>query len=88
MNRLVQVWSARLAVMGNWVSAAISGAATAWRLDNWETFIGQAIALILVLGSYVGAQYLRVWRPRRRGQRAAQLAQQPPPQPTDTAVVA
>lgn len=64
--------------MGTWFSL----------FNNWETFIGQAIALILVLGSYVGAQYLRVWRPRRRGQRAAQLAQQPPPQPTDTAVVA
>jgi high-affinity iron transporter len=62
--------------MGTWFSL----------FNNWETFIGQAIALLLVLGSYVVAQYLRVWRPRRRGQQAAQLAKKPPQQPADTAV--
>jgi high-affinity iron transporter len=55
--------------MGTWFSL----------FNNWETFIGQAIALILVLGSYFAAQYLRVWRPRRRGERAARLAVEPPP---------
>ena len=53
--------------------------------NNWETFIGQAIALLLVLGSYVAAQYLRVWRPRRRGQRAAVRAAHAPEQPADIA---
>jgi high-affinity iron transporter len=54
--------------MGTWFSL----------FNNWETFIGQALALLLVLGSYVGAQYLRVWRPRRRGEQAARLATKPP----------
>ena len=48
---------------------------------NWETFIGQFVALALVVGSYVAAQYLRVWRPRRRGQRTALVAQEPPRSP-------
>jgi high-affinity iron transporter len=54
--------------MGTWFSL----------FNNWETFIGQAIALLLVLGSYVAAQYMRVWRPRRRGQQAARRAEVPP----------
>jgi high-affinity iron transporter len=53
---------------------------------NWETFIGQAIALLLVLGSYVAAQYMRVWRPRKRGQQAALRAEYAPEQPADIAV--
>ena len=48
--------------MGTWFSL----------FNNWETFIGQGIAVALVLGSYVGAQYVRVWRPRRRGLQAAE----------------
>jgi high-affinity iron transporter len=54
--------------MGTWFSL----------FNNWETFIGQAIALLLVLGSYVGAQYWRVWRPRKRGQEVARRAEAPP----------
>jgi hypothetical protein len=42
------------------------------------TAIGQFIALALVLGSYVGAQYMRVWRPRRRGERVARRAEAAP----------
>ena len=56
--------------------------------NNWETFIGQAIALVLVVGSYVLAQYLRVWRPRRRGAQPARLASTLPDQPADIAVAA
>jgi high-affinity iron transporter len=54
--------------MGTWFSL----------FNNWETFIGQFIALMLVLGSYFAAQYIRVWRPRRRGERAARVAEAPP----------
>jgi len=57
--------------MGTWFSL----------FNNWETFVGQAIALLLVLGSYVLAQYVRVWRPRRKGEPTARLALHPPPQP-------
>ncbi|MGD1057619.1 MAG: iron permease [Solirubrobacteraceae bacterium] len=59
--------------MGTWFSL----------FPNWETFAGQLIALALVLGSYVAAQYMRVWRPRRRGQRVAVRSEQPPEQPAD-----
>ncbi len=45
---------------------------------NWETVIAQLLALAIVLGSYVGAQYFRVWRPRRRGEQAARMAETPP----------
>jgi high-affinity iron transporter len=62
--------------MGTWFSL----------FNNWETFIGQAIALLLVLGSYVLAQYFRVWRPRRRGQQAALRAELAPERPADIAV--
>jgi high-affinity iron transporter len=62
--------------MGTWFSL----------FNNWETFIGQAIALTIVLGSYAIAQYLRVWRPRRRGQQVAARAEQPPELPADVAV--
>ena len=50
---------------------------------NWETFAGQFLALALVIGSYLAAQYLRVWRPRKRGQQAAHLATTPPERPAD-----
>jgi high-affinity iron transporter len=59
--------------MGTWFSI----------FPNWETFAGQFIALALVIGSYLGAQYLRVWRPRRRGQQAAHIARTPPERPAD-----
>ena len=53
---------------------------------NWETFAGQFLALTLVIGSYLAAQYLRVWRPRKRGQQAAHLATAPPERPADIAI--
>jgi high-affinity iron transporter len=54
--------------MGTWFSL----------FNNWETFAAQFLALGVVVGSYVAAQYLRVWRPRRRGQQPARFAQRPP----------
>jgi len=45
---------------------------------NLETFAAQALALLAVVGSYFAAQYLRVWRPRRRGEEGARPAQAPP----------
>jgi high-affinity iron transporter len=61
--------------MGTWFSL----------FNNWETFLGQFIALLIVLGSYVAAQYLRVWRPRKRGLQAAQRATAVPSVPADSA---
>jgi high-affinity iron transporter len=46
-----------------------------------ETLVGQIIAVVVVVGSYVLAQYLRVWRPRRTGAAAAHLAAGPPELP-------
>jgi high-affinity iron transporter len=48
---------------------------------NVETFAAQAFAVTVVLGSYAGAQYVRVWRPRRRGEQAARVAERPPSRP-------
>ena len=62
--------------MGTWFSI----------FPNWETFAGQFIALALVIGSYLGAQYLRVWRPRRHGQQAARVASAPPERPAELAI--
>jgi high-affinity iron transporter len=64
--------------MGTWFSL----------FNNWETFIGQGIALVLVVGSYVLAQYLRVWRPRRRGAQPAHLATEAPVDVVDLAEAA
>ena len=61
--------------MGTWFSL----------FSNWETFLGQFLALLLVVGSYVAAEYSRVWRPRRRGERAATLGSEIPDKPADLA---
>lgn len=54
--------------MGTWLSL----------FPNVETLVGQLLALVAVLGSYLAAQYLRVWRPRRRGRAPAHIATVPP----------
>jgi high-affinity iron transporter len=61
----------------------IPGWAGTWfsLFPNVQTLVAQGLALALVLGSYVAAQEVRVWRPRRRGLRAARLADVPPPEP-------
>ena len=38
---------------------------------NAKSLIAQALAAVIVLGSYFGAQYVRRWRPRRRRAMAA-----------------
>jgi high-affinity iron transporter len=45
---------------------------------NVETIVAQVVAVAVVLGSYAAAQYLRVWRPKRRGGVVAEPAQRPP----------
>jgi high-affinity iron transporter len=45
---------------------------------NVQTIVAQVAAVVIVLGSYFTAEYLRVWRPRRRGLRAATAASDPP----------
>jgi high-affinity iron transporter len=57
--------------MGTWFSV----------FGNWQSFAGQFLALLLVVGSYFAAQYLKVWRPRRRGLRAARPATSAPQNP-------
>jgi high-affinity iron transporter len=48
---------------------------------NVETLAAQALAVTAVLGSYLLAQYVRVWRPRRRGLQAATIADRAPERP-------
>jgi high-affinity iron transporter len=48
---------------------------------NVETFVAQFVAVGVVVGSYMLAQYVRVWRPRRRGLREATVPEQPPTAP-------
>ena len=52
---------------------------------NVETIVAQFGAVVLVVGSYLGAQYLRVWRPRRRHERVARFAEEPPERPAGAA---
>jgi high-affinity iron transporter len=74
--------------LAGWIGATpigidIPGWAGQWfsLFPNVETIAAQVSAIAIVLGSYLAAQYLRVWRPRRRGQQAARLAEQPPSAP-------
>jgi high-affinity iron transporter len=45
---------------------------------NVQTLVAQVLAVALVVGSYFGAQYVRVWRPQRKGKVAARIADRPP----------
>jgi high-affinity iron transporter len=45
---------------------------------NWETIGAQLAATVLVIGTYVLAENVRVRRPRRRGERPATIASAPP----------
>ena len=59
---------------------SIPGWAGTWFsiFPNVETIVAQVVSVALVLGSYFGAQYLRVWRPRRRGEEVGRRAEAPP----------
>jgi len=43
-----------------------------------ETLVAQALAAILVIGSYVAARYQKVWSPKRRGEAPAQRPESAP----------
>jgi len=62
------------------IGVHIPGWAGQWfsLFGNLETIVAQLLAVTIVVGSYFAAQYLRVWRPRRRGEQGAQLADRPP----------
>jgi high-affinity iron transporter len=69
-------WLAIPGWMGTWLSL----------FNNWETFGAQFLALAIVVGSYLAAQYLRVWRPRRRGGAPAEIARRAPDRPATGAL--
>jgi high-affinity iron transporter len=54
--------------MGTWFSI----------FPNVETIVAQVLSVVLVIGSYLAAQYVRVWGPHRRGERTARVADEPP----------
>lgn len=53
---------------------------------NVETIVAQVASVAIVVGAYLAAQYLRVWRPRRRGEQEARAAQSPPRREADTSI--
>lgn len=42
---------------------------------NWQTIIAQVFAAIAVVGSYLVAEYMKVWRPRKQGQISAHVSE-------------
>ena len=70
--------------LAGWIGTTSIGNWPGW-LGQWfslfpnvETIAAQFGAIVLVLGSYLLAEYLRVWRPRRRGLQAATIGTEPP----------
>jgi high-affinity iron transporter len=66
--------------LAGWIGTTSIGNWPGW-LGQWfslfpnvQTIVAQVGAIAIVLGSYVMAEYLRVWRPRRRGEKAAMFA--------------
>jgi high-affinity iron transporter len=72
--------------LAGWISTTpIPGVSVPGWLGTWfsifpnvETIVAQLLSVALVLGSYFAAQYVRVWGPRRRGERTARRAEEPP----------
>jgi high-affinity iron transporter len=69
--------------LAGWIGTTSVGHWPGW-LGQWfslfpnvETIVAQVLAVVVVLGSYFTAEYLRVWRPRKRGLKAAVLASEP-----------
>jgi high-affinity iron transporter len=71
------------------IDVSIPGWAGQWfsLFPNVETVAAQVGAVAIVVGSYVAAQYLRVWRPRRRGQQEARIPVRPPLQAEPSAAI-
>src|SRR5579875_2489694 len=68
----------------HWIGTTSIGHWPGW-LGQWfslfpnvQTIVAQFGAILVVLGSYVLAEYLRVWRPRQRGLQAAAEAAEAP----------
>ena len=75
--------------LAGWIATTPIGRWPAW-LGEWfsifpnvQTLVAQLGALTVVIGSYLLAQYLRVWRPRQLGLRVATAATEPPAISTD-----
>jgi high-affinity iron transporter len=71
--------------LAGWIGTTTVGHWPAW-LGEWfslfgnvQTIVAQVLAVAIVVGSYFTAEYLRVWRPRKRGLQAAARAEEPPP---------
>jgi high-affinity iron transporter len=66
--------------LAGWIGTTTVGNWPAWMgewfslFGNVQTIVAQVLALAIVVGSYFTAEYLRVWRPRRRGEKAAAFA--------------
>ncbi|HEX3615251.1 MAG TPA: hypothetical protein VHU61_01855 [Solirubrobacteraceae bacterium] len=66
--------------LAGWIGTTTIGNWPAWMgewfslFGNVQTIVAQVLALVVVVGSYFMAEYLRVWRPRRRGLKAADFA--------------
>jgi high-affinity iron transporter len=74
--------------LAHWIGTTSIGVHLPGWLGQWfsifpnvQTIVAQVGAVLIVVGSYLAAQYLRVWRPRRRGQKAAVMADRPPGAP-------
>lgn len=70
--------------LAGWIGTTSIGTWPGW-LGQWfslfpnvQTIVAQVGALALVVGSYLVAEYLRVWRPRRQGLKAATVADEAP----------
>jgi high-affinity iron transporter len=70
--------------LAGWIGTTSVGNWPGW-LGEWfslfpnvQTIVAQVGAVVLVLGSYLLAEYLRVWRPRRQGLKTAAVADEPP----------
>jgi high-affinity iron transporter len=71
--------------LAGWIGNTSIGVDLPGWLGQWfsifpsvQTIVAQVGAVAIVVGSYIAAQYLRVWRPRRLGHPEARFASRPP----------